>query len=275
MAPDPAYRGAVETLAAQEHWSAADLRSLAADLAPEWDTLAALLDDADLRRVRLCTLLASGADAQASTPVAALRLRHALLRAACTIPQEAEALACLLAPARLGAEWWPALLMLAGDPDRPLPVRGAAVGRLLEDGCSGAWPVARSLLRAGTAVDEPAPWADWKRGGRYELPKRLLVISLDRVLPQPCGFEPNAAWASQAEQLVALESAVAGLPTLAPEQVPATWLRLLDAAGEDDRLALRALGMLTAVVPADSPAWGERGEDARTLLAHAASCRPR
>jgi hypothetical protein len=166
----------------------------------------------------LLNFLATGNDRQAR--VAAIlssghpdpSLHHALLRAACERKTTQTALPCLLAAGATPASTWPALAYLAQDSARPLSLRAAAAGRLLEAGNYGVWPLCRSIFRSGTRGDEHPPWADWKRGSRWELPKRLLLLSLNRWL-QAHGqtvspYEPNAAWDRQLEQLVVTEALV-------------------------------------------------------------------
>lgn len=253
---DPAFSDRVVAMADRAEWRLADVDQLRAeiDAADEFAAIIQLLDGGSESTVRLAALLATGQRQD--------ELDDALLRAACTLPQEAPALACVLAPSRVPERWWPALLMLAQEPTATLPVRAAATARLMEAGLVEVWPLARSILRAGTRLDEPAPWADWKRGGRYELPKRLLVLSLDKLLLQhdgrACGFEPNAAWDAQVTQLEALELRIwkDGLPLLPSGQqslsrdgpaVPVTpHAQLFSMAEAGDLQATRSLGILFA-----------------------------
>ena len=56
-----------------------------------------------------------------------------------------------------------------------------------------------AVLLSGTAADDPsAPGADWARSGRYELPKRLLLASIESLFADAGEtmpvVEPNAAW---------------------------------------------------------------------------------
>ncbi|RMH01228.1 MAG: hypothetical protein D6702_11970 [Planctomycetota bacterium] len=194
---------------------------------------------------RLASLLAAGCAEDSPLALAAL---HGAWR----IRDEGASLAALLAPASFPPAAWPVLAWLALDSERPLSVRAAACGRLLRAGCRGAWPVARSILRTGTALDEQAPWADWNRLGRYELPKRLLVLDLDALFAAageaPSGFEPNAAWSRQEEQLAALEPRIerllAGRPPLADRGLARGVAVLLRADGPERERAWRAAALL-------------------------------
>jgi len=247
---DPAWTTALRRLAATPAWTLSELPP-----GPEGParsaTLTALLERGSPREVRLAALLAAGA------PAASPETR-ACLRAALALHDEATVLACLLAPAATPAEAAPALAWLAADGVRPLSVRAAATGRLLETGWHGAWPLARSILRAGTPVAEAAPWADWQRSGRYELPKRLLLGSLRlwwraQGLPAP-DYEPNAAWSAQVPALARLEEtarrarAVSSPPPEAGAACPGARLLLERAAG-GDAVARRALILLAGSAP--------------------------
>ena len=175
----------------EEQW----LRQQWQDQPSFWAAALPNLGDFSLRAV------ATAASAcPAESPLAAALLAQGRMR-----PLEATALPCLLAPLRAPLSALPALAEMSLDSTRPLSLRAAACARLLEAGCRPAWAVARSILRTGTAWDEDAPWATWQRDGRYELPKRILVMALDEILQQPCGFEPNAAWKKQCQQLASLE----------------------------------------------------------------------
>jgi len=169
--------------------------------------LAAMVEDADLPTLRFLAL--AGAGVRAESP-----LGRALYRSGCQMLPEAEALACLLAPTAPDAVSALALSNLALRRDRSLPVRAAALGRLLEAGYAGAWPLAKAILLTGTAADDPQmPYADWVRGGRYELPKRLLLVSIRQLLPHEQAaelqFEPNSPWADQVTAAEGLEAALA------------------------------------------------------------------
>ncbi len=246
---DPSYRDRCEEICVQAEWPETSLRALRPSTPAQERVLGDLLRYGGPRHVKLASYLA--ADCAADSPLAPL-----LLRAACETPDPAASMAALLAPAALPAELLPATAVLALDRRRSLGFRAAACSRLLESGCLGAWPLARSILRSGTSLDEDAPWADWRRDGRYELPKRLLSLCLDRLfaargLP-PSGFEANASWADQERSLAELETRVPDLlrsskaageePTPAFAQAIATMLR--HGAAGDERM-LRALALLS------------------------------
>lgn len=133
----------------------------------------------------------------------------AAVRLACTSPHLPTALGALLAPITIADDDLAAVAYLAADSGKPFELRAAAVGRLLETDCPNAWPLARSIFRTGTAIDEDAPWARWPRTGRYELGKRLLLESVNQWLRRhgeaPTDYEPNGSWQRQARQIMALE----------------------------------------------------------------------
>ncbi len=164
-------------------------------------TLMRLLKDGNRRQAKLAALLAAGTTNR--------ELQSQLYAAACTRKDEATALACLLAPAEMDYSECAAITYLAQSRKQPLSIRAAAAGRLLENGYLAVWPLCRSIFRSGTAGDERPPWADWKRGVRWELPKRILLLSLNRWLTknglEASTIEPNAAWEEQLEQLAATE----------------------------------------------------------------------
>ena len=271
---DAAYAARVRALAAEVTWPTAEVDALRAELDRDAAaaSLAGLLQDGNDAELRLTALVASGTKSP--------WLSDALFRIGCSYGGEAAALACLLAPADVPTRWWPALLMRAQEIDASLPIRAGAMARLLDGGCLGVWPLARSALRAGTAIDEPAPWADWKRGGRYELPKRVLTLSLDRLLEEvdgkPSGFEPNASWQAQAAQLAALERRVwpdgraPSRPardkdeTVARNDVPLDGLLAL--AREGNRSAGRAIGMICSAAPFLLRSLREEHPDVAPLL---------
>jgi hypothetical protein len=132
-----------------------------------------------------------------------------LLREGLRRPDPTTALSCLLAPKEVPLSSLPSLAWLAVDSGKAIELRAAALCRLLSARCKSAWPLARSLLLTGTRADTPSPFADWPRTGRYELPKRLLVLQLDEILAAegrpPCGIEPNASWLNQVQQVSAFE----------------------------------------------------------------------
>lgn len=241
-APDAAYLEEVQALAAEGSWPWERIEALRATSAGRTAALAAWLPEQNSQAQKLCAVLGSGCEGA---------LAFALFRVGVQTDDEALGVACLMAPAPPAAEWWPALMHAALARPRPLPVRAAAAARLLEAGCWGAWPVARSMLRSGTALDEPAPWADWPRAGRYELPKRLLGAALDIRLAQaglpPSAFEPNAAWSAQEDRLRELEPQVQALRQTAPgpavRDLP-TWQALLQGAARGEPRATAVLSLL-------------------------------
>ncbi len=141
-----------------------------------------------------------------------LDLTDALFRAAMTRQETATSLTCLLAPKSMPPRYCAAMAYFAQESDRAISIRAAAAGRLLENGYVGVWPFCRSVFRSGTAAEERPIWADWRRGNRWELPKRLLLFSVNRLLAthelQPSSIEPNAAWAKQLQQLAATDALI-------------------------------------------------------------------
>jgi hypothetical protein len=241
--PEPSeYVASVRALAAEPEWAWERIEELRARSSPRREALALLVARSDAAQLRLIAVL--GADC-------ADDLADALLAAGTQTADEAVGVACLLAPVAPAAQWWPALAHVATRTAAPLPLRAAAVSRLLEAGCWDAWPLARSILRTGTARDEPAPWADWLRGGRYELSKRLIVAALDRSFAQagapPSGLEPNAAWKVQERSLEALEPRIQEIRARAPTAHPALsspWQALLRHAASGDAHAHSAMLLL-------------------------------
>jgi hypothetical protein len=183
------------------------------------------------QEARLAAVL--GAGTPANSPLA-----DALFRVSCRTSDPALALSCLLSAENAGPEHLPALAYLALDSALPLSIRAAALGRLLERDCVGAWPLAGSLFRLGTPQESHPPGSSWARTGQYELPKRLLLGSAHawlrmRGLP-PSSFEPNASWKDQREALASLQAAVDNAghsPSWCPDMIPVQLMdRLLQAA---------------------------------------------
>lgn len=204
---DAAYLEQLEAAAAASDLAAEQRAALVASTAAQQSALTAFARQGG-QRARLASLLVSRAKDPASDA-----LVRALIRVACTSAETNTAVACLLAPRWLPPGCAPALAYLAQDPSKRLSVRAAAISRLLEFGYHGAWPLARALLYGGTQRDlAPPPFADWQHGPRWELPKRLVVVGLDAWLLRnggaASGFEPNAAWKIQVEQIEALEARV-------------------------------------------------------------------
>jgi hypothetical protein len=159
-------------------------------------------------QARLTSLIVSQGKQACTDPVA-----RALFRMGCIAPETNAAVSCLLAPSWLPPGTAPALAYLAQDSSKNVSVRAAALARLLEFGYHWAWPLARALLLGGTRADlDPPSYADWQRGPRWELPKRLVIIGLhdwfDQVRTLAFPFEPNAAWQEQQRQMEALEGYV-------------------------------------------------------------------
>lgn len=247
-AADETYAARVRTLMARPEWPWPEIEAARPATPAETAALADLVRDASDRGLILLATLASGCAADGP-------LADALWRRGTGILPEAAAVACLTAPLRAEEAWWPALAHLAARRTAPLAVRASAIARLLESGCDAAWPWARAVLLTGTARDDGAdPFADWTRGGRYELPKRLLVAALDararaRGEP-PVGFEPNAAWAEQERVVDRLAQRFTTAAAPSADALAPTWPALLAAANTDDLAARRALAMLGAARPA-------------------------
>lgn len=249
--PDRAYLAAVRAQIAAGEIGQEEISALTPDGPGQRAALAEFAREGTALEVRAAALLGAGAPADS-------RLSAALCFAGCELRDEAAALGALLAPAAVPPEALPALAYLAHEPDRPLAVRAAAVARLLDADCGGVWPVARSVLRTGTELDEEAPWVTWERTGRYELPKRVLLLSLDAWLERhgesASGYEPNASWDAQLGQLRRLEAPAQRAAGSAPAPPPAAaqafgLQRLRAAAAAGDVLARRALVTLGAGEP--------------------------
>lgn len=242
---ESAYASAVAALAAEPVWTWERIEALRARDDGRRRTLAARVPDAGDAELRLLAVL--GADCPADGALADAFLRRAVLG----LP-EAAGVACLLAPRAVTEAWWAALAHLAARPAAPLALRAAAIARLLDSGCDAAWPWARAVLLTGTAHDEsPDPFADWRRSGRYELPKRLIAGALAARLDlgDAAGFEPNAAWAEQERAVARIGAALAVAARSPSTPPPANWQALLPAAAADPA-ARRALAMLGTARPA-------------------------
>lgn len=199
------YQAELEEVVSQPEVKWEELEGLRPNSQAKTWVLFQQLKNGNRRQAKLAALLTAGTSDNS--------LSHALYAAACTRKDEATALACLLAPQSLTRAYVPAMAYLAQSKNQPLSIRAAAAGRLLESGYLAVWPLCRSIFRSGTAGDEQAPWADWKRGVRWELPKRLLLLSTNRWLQkhglESSKIEPNAAWEIQLEQLAAAEKLIA------------------------------------------------------------------
>lgn len=208
--PDALYHESVRQLAAEEVWPMDEIQKLSAGTPEQHAALAGFLHHGTHAEVRLVAIL--GAGCSEDSPLATSFWRRAALE-----QEEAKTIACLLAPASVSPDAFPILAWLATDAQRSLPVRATALARLLDANQTQVWPLVRSILRSGTAEDVVAPGADWKRGGRYELPKRILLLSIQELLArhklEPTDFEPNAAWPLQLTQLASLERLIMQIPS--------------------------------------------------------------
>ena len=198
-----AYQQQILDLALQEFYSQQQIL----DLRPQkhqQSEVAALLPYATATQAKLIAVLSSGSAADSV-------LSDALLQLAVRSRNLDVRLACLLAPAAVDASYLPALACLALSSDLDLSLRAVSCARLLEHQYYSAWPLAKAILLTGTATDfdNGHAFPDWKRSGRYELPKRLLTMLLTTTVLEQNGtaivFEPNAAWAVQEQQVAAID----------------------------------------------------------------------
>ncbi|MHC4824165.1 MAG: hypothetical protein ACYTEP_09120 [Planctomycetota bacterium] len=241
---DSGYLNQVKELASLPAWDAEILDALHATNSAQECSLGSLIRRGTDAEVRLASLLGAGVDGSSD-----LGLEY--WRRAAMDTDETRALACLMAPASIPDEVLPMLAWIASDPRRSLPQRAAACARLIEAERFGAWDLAHSILRTGTAMDVVGPGADWKRGGRYELPKRMLLMAIQDLLQRhdlpPTDFEPNAPWDIQLRQLAELEVTMRELATKARPHhggQPA-WIRLLNLEESGDMHAQGALKLLS------------------------------
>jgi len=245
-APDPRHLEALRALARSDPWPTARIAALRPATPRQADALAELLLRGDLPEGRLAALVGAGTAGDTA-------LGAALLRFGVLAPTPEDALAGLLAVESVPAEWLPALARLAVRRDAPLETRAAACSLLLDAGVVSAWPLVRAVLLTGTAEDRGDPDWDWPRTGRYELPKRILLLALDRLLQRhglpPSDFEPNASWAAQAARVHALDAVVPRLET--PRLPPVETLERLRRAAASDEEAARALALV-------GPAFADR-----------------
>lgn len=241
--PDSVYRNQLQALVSRTTWVEERLQPLRPQEPGHDAVLISMLERGSDAEVRLAALLAAGTSGDSP-------LGLALWRRAAQDFEEARVLACLLAPSTVPAEALPSLAFLASDPSRSLPQRAAACARLLDADVLTAWPLADAILRTGTASDREAGIADWRRGGRYELPKRILLLAVQDLLRrhdlEPTSFEPNGSWKSQEKALDALQPTVDGLrgqefatpPRLRP------WLALEKQVERGQPVAIRARRLL-------------------------------
>ncbi len=238
-APDPQRLDALRALARTDPWPTERIAALRPATPEEADALAELLLRGTQPEGRLAAL--AGAGTPGNSALGAALLRFGVLGLA---PEDA--LAGLLAVESAPTEWLPALARLAARRDAPLETRAAACALLLDAGVVSAWPLARAILLTGTAEDRGDPDWDWPRTGRYELPKRLLVLALDRLLQRhglpPSGLEPNASWAAQVARVHALDAVVPTLET--PRLPPVETLERLRRTAAGDAEAARALALV-------------------------------
>jgi hypothetical protein len=204
-----AYQQQILDLALQESYSQQQIL----DLRPQkhqQSEVAALLPYATATQAKLIAVLSSGSAADSV-------LSDALLQLAVRSRNLDVRLACLLAPIAVDASYLPVLACLALSSDLDLSLRAVSCARLLEHQYYSAWPLAKAILLTGTATDfdNGHAFPDWKRSGRYELPKRLLTMLLEAAVLEQNGttivFEPNAAWAVQEQQVAAIDKMMAGL----------------------------------------------------------------
>lgn len=240
---DEAYRAEVRALAIESIWSDSRLQRLHIATSSQERVLAEFLRRGSDVEVRLAALLSAGTEGDS-------KLGHALWRRAAQGFDEARVLACLLAPASVPAEALPSLAWIASDPRRSLPQRAAACARLLDAGVLTAWPLANAILRTGTTSDHHESFADWRRGGRYELPKRILLLSIEDLLERhqlpASDFEPNAAWAAQEDSLAVLGAAIQGISSHGPTLNSSirSWRALLLQKERGQPVAIRAFRLL-------------------------------
>ena len=174
-----------------------------------------------------------------------------LLRTALRTHDEGTSLMAVLAWKPLPDADPSVLAYLAADPTRTLTLRAAACAGLLRAECTSAWPLARTILKLGTGQEEDAPWATWRDPGKYELPKRILVLALDELAQahglSRCGIEPNAAWKDQLAQISAWEKThLSQLPVLVAKKtstLPGA-IQLFRRALKNDAVSEQALHWL-------------------------------
>ncbi len=241
MGLDSSYQEAIANLAAKKIWPQEQIQALSAKTAVHEQTLALLVLQGTDNEVRLAALL--GADCEGSA-----ELGHAFWRRALLDFDSRRTLACLLAPQTVPQEVFPALAWLATDADRSLEERAAACARLIDADFIPCWPLVAAMLRTGTASDQKTELADWARKGRYELPKRLLLLSLQAYLQRhqlpPTSFEPNSAWKIQEEVIQQLASTLHPQlqeAWLSPHPLPQSWLHLQQLDSSEHAKKARSL----------------------------------
>ena len=240
---DPVYLEKIRALAAEPVWQSDAIQALEQGRDEAADSLINLIRRGTDAEVRLAALLCAGVAGDSP-------LGTALWRRAAQDFEEARVMACLLAPKDVPDAALPLLAWIASDPSRSLPQRAAACARLLDADVLGAWPLAEAMLRTGTASDTSTGIADWPRRGRYELPKRVLLHSVQDLLQRQAlpstDFEPNAAWNAQEEDLAeirtSLQSTLASLKSVSAEGRP--WMALKKQVERGQLVAIRAQELL-------------------------------
>ena len=224
------YQRQVLELATHDNYSEKQILELRPQL-NQYAELAALLPYSTATQAKLIAVLSSGCAADSS-------LGDALLQLALRSRDLDVRLACLLAPTSVSIDYLPALACVSLSSDIDLSLRAVACGRLLEHQYYSAWPLAKAILLTGTASDATNghDFPDWKRSGRYELPKRLLTMMLvgavkTRRLFRPVFFEPNAAWIVQEQQVASIDAIITQLrsSTNSKQLLPSSFEKLNDS----------------------------------------------
>ena len=203
------YQQQILELAQRESYSQQQLLDLRPKMHQQSE-VAALLPYATATQAKLIAVLSSGSAADSV-------LSDALLQLAVRSRNLDVRLACLLAPIAVDASYLPALACLALNSNLDLALRAVCCARLLEHQYYSAWPLAKAILLTGTATDydNGHDFPDWKRSGRYELPKRLLTMLLETAVLEQSDisivFEPNAAWAVQEQQVAVIDEVITKL----------------------------------------------------------------
>jgi len=243
-APDANYLQDVQKLAAMETWLLSATDALTPQNPSHQAALASFLHQGTNAEVRLSAILGAGCDG--SSP-----LGYAFWRRGAIEFEEAKTIACLLAPASVPPDVIPLLAWIATDPQRSLPIRATALARLIDADQVQTWPMVHAMLLTGTAEDRETSLANWRRGGRYELPKRILLLSIQSLLQrnqlESTDFEPNAAWSAQVLQLTDLNEQISGLrkTEIPPETlICEPWERLLRSSKSANTHALDARQLL-------------------------------
>jgi len=255
VGPDLAYLARVESAAQAESWQEAELADFAPRHPSQYAALTQYVYRAEATALRFTARIAAGSKHDG--------LNRAFFHRATLNPESSTSLACLLAPDSVPSGCHAALLVLMHDSQQSLTRRAGAAARLLDSDVPAAAEWAMALFASGTELDRNAPaWADWRRGSRWELTKRVTLLSfndwLERNGAAASAFEPNAAWAVQAEVLRELGPVVGNISAQAqaqPKQLAwAAWnlhqesIRRLQAAADQGQVA--AQRALTAM-----PGW--------------------